>query len=177
MNNIVNCIWICLLSFFGFSSNSLSREEKVVYQVMSDFAENKINDGLEAVGTGLAEEKVGEKKGKLKLLKMSFQINNSLTINTARKIGIDIVNQFLSYVNNNKKLEPFLIECPLTEKNVRISISGKNCDETDNTCVKSVSVGEGYVRYYSNEITPPNHGLILKETYEEAVAKLKITHP
>lgn len=177
MNNLICCISLCLLNYFAVFCENISKKENVIYQMMNSFAQRKYSDGLKVAGTGLAEEKEGEEKGKLKLLKMSFVIDKSLTIQSARKIGIETIDQFLSYVNNDKRLIPFLIVNPITERNIRITITGSNSVYKENQYIKSISAGEGYIRYYSDELMPPNYGLILKETYEEALRKTQEACP
>lgn len=168
-------LFLCLLLLF-FSScvraNCFCEDEKIAYQVMGQFSKKMHRRGCDAIGTGIGEEKNGEKKGKIKYLSVHLTTNRSLTFESARELAVDCVNSFLSEINQTVEFRKYLIEYPLSPKYISIIISGQDPSDNNISFVRSV-IANDLICYYSDSMQPPQYGLIHKETFEEAVAILQ----
>ena len=127
--------------------------------------QKKIRDKeLAGIGCAFAEDKI-------RMLDVTFSSNIELTIPIARKLIVELVDDFLREVNENEKLRPYLAEYPFTAKNVKMCVFGKKV-KGNNDLLFSVSSRNADISYRKDN---PNGGLlitILEETYDEASHKL-----
>ena len=118
-----------LCVFCGCSSPdaNLSEREKLGYEKISDFGEKVKTKGLKLVGFGGAEDK--ENLGMTRQLSASFKINSELTVPIARKLIVEVTDEFLRMINADEKLRQYLSPYPFTAKNVDVAIFGIHADE------------------------------------------------
>ena len=58
----------------------------------------------------------------IQMMAMSFNYYEEVNLKTARELTIYVINEYLSAINSNKELRPYLHEYPFTAKNVEIRI-------------------------------------------------------
>ena len=120
----------------------------------------------------------GETKDrKIRLITVGFTRNGKpLTIEEGRKIIVDCTETFLTDINNNDKLRPFLSVYPFTVEKLNVTIM--NEDDKGNFIAEpflaTISQLEGKVYYRTQD--PENEYKFkskISESYDEAVAILK----
>src|ERR1700722_2704132 len=151
-------------------TSSLSLDEQIAYRVMGEFSKSMQVRGLYAVGYGLKGDKSNNKLG---VLDICFQTNQQLNIESARKLIVENVNHFVIFLNDNKKLKTYLTVFPATSKQISFSIRGKERLDNNPNYVEMAYTYENNIAYFTDSVAPPTHGLIHKETFEEAVAQLQ----
>jgi hypothetical protein len=111
------------------------------------------------------------------LMDLGFQRENSLlTEEQARKLIVQVVNDFLTDVNQEESLRPYMRDYPFTSKNVDIAIfnADKEIGDTYHPFIRVVDSNQGKVGYLTEE-----EGQIYGyksekyETWDEAVAILQ----
>ncbi len=152
----------------------LPADEKIAYKMMGRFSTHSKAHGLYGIGAGLMGDKSNDKIAAFDLI---FTTEQTLTISLARELIIKEVNQFVNFINTQNELQPYVSVYPVTPKQVILTISGLDRTTQDSNYVSSVVASQGSVIYFNGIMEAPNYGCIYEETYEEAVAKLKITHP
>ena len=130
--------------------------------------------GLICVGTG------GQMMNDIQMMMMGFQFFQVVSIDTARQLLVDAVEEYLSAINTNKKVRPYLHNYPFTAKNVEIVIYFRNSDGHDVPPGKLyiAEANQGEMIYYIDY--PEKHTMksIHEETYEEAlkIMNLQVQH-
>ncbi len=147
--------------------NGLSQREILAHRIMPLFARVVHKEGFVTTSVG-----GGQKDGKQDELVMTFEIQEVLTIETARKYAVEKTLEFLAFINAQEKFRKYLIEYPLTLSHVGISISGQDPPDHDPSGVATVIVVNGRLFYHGKERMYPTFGLIHKETFEDALAHL-----
>lgn len=161
---IIGCFLIFLLK------NHHVDYEKIANSITIQTAKKlETEKKLHLVGTG------GGMMDDIKMMAMSFNYYQEIDVKEARKLAIHAVNQYLSAINNNKDIRPFLHEYPFTPKNIQIRILVYKPDRSlpPQDKIQFISVINGYITYSLNE---PN-GLfetVCKEPFEEA---LRLSNP
>ena len=100
---------------------------------------------------------------------IGFETPKSASLDEARKVGVFFMEQFLSMINSDEKVRPYLREYPFTSKRVFMTLS-----------FRQQSGKELYVSLVKNEIVyktcdgPLSKFVeILREPYEEAVKMVR----
>ncbi|NNM43195.1 MAG: hypothetical protein HKM07_02505 [Chlamydiae bacterium] len=105
------------------------------------------------------------------MMMMGFNFYEAVNSEIARKLLICCVEEYLSAINNNEKIRPYLHEYPFTDKNVKIVIYFYNSDGSDVSSdrISVAAISKGIVTYYVK--TSDNQPLkdIHEETYQEAL--------
>jgi hypothetical protein len=108
-------------------------------------------------------------------LGLSFQIHRKLSKEEAREILLDCVHTFLTAVNTNEEIRPFLKNDPFTPSNISISIfiQGRNGQDIFDPDLGIVHAMNGFLDYgtYEKGTKIPKIQSKVKETYEEAVER------
>jgi len=104
----------------------------------------------------------------IQMMAMSFDYYQEVNIKTARELIVPVINEYLSAINSNKEIRPYLHEYPFTAKNIEIRIFVYNPDRSELSlekidCITSLN---GMLKYYTR--SNPRQA-ICKETYEEAL--------
>jgi len=120
--------------------------------------------GLILVGTG------GQMMDDIQMLMMGFHFYKEVDIGTARQLVVDSVEEYLSAINVNKEVRPYLHNFPFTAQNVQLVIYFYKPDRSKvpSGKIKIAAAEEGKVVYYID--CPKEHTLksIYEETYEDA---------
>ena len=107
----------------------------------------------------------------VKMMMMSFEYRKAVDIETVRNLLVESVEAYLSDINENTEIRPYLHNYPFTAKNVEIEIVFRNPDRSKVAPqeINIASATEGRMKYYVDD--PERHTLkaIHKETYEEAL--------
>lgn len=146
-------------SSFGYQS---PRYVKLAHEITEKTAkELKAQKNLYLIGTG------GQMMDDIQMMAMSFNYYQEVNLKTARELTIYAINEYLSAINNNKEVRPYLHEYPFTAKNVEIRIFVYNPDRSELSlekiyCIECIN---GDLEYYTR--SNPRQA-IYEETYEQA---------
>lgn len=160
---------------YDVSNEALSDEATMLYGFIQQEGKRigeKYNMSLCAVGGGM-----DHLENKINLMSPGFQrIGSELTENEARKLVIQCLDEYLTSVNTDEKLCPFLKNYPFQRENIEMTIF---CRSVDNDYVfhpfiSVVSANQGEIGYRTTDIENVFRFKSRKyETYDEAVALLK----
>jgi len=102
---------------------------------------------------------------------MGFQFRKPVSLEMARKLLIDSIQEYLSEINSSEKIRPYLHNYPFTAQNIQIKIFFCNPDgsEVAPDQINVASAVEGKMFYYIDYSEKHTLKEIHKETYEEAV--------
>lgn len=120
-------------------------------------------------------------EGIISELGLLFRISRLLTREEARVILIDCVQTFLSEINSNENLKPYLKNRPFTSRNISITIFIKNQDGQD---VSDPNLGVIHARFgkldyitYQKESKYYEHQCESEESFEEALSLVNQSNP
>lgn len=167
MKRFLNLFLVLLIIFLAFGCDSmtykLSDDEKIVNQITQETAKKlKEKKNLILIGTG------GQMMHEIEMLAMGFHYYQEVDLNTARNLIVYAINEYLSDINNNKEIRPYLSNYPFTSKNVeiRIFIYGPDRRKLPPEKIGYISSLKDIIRYYTR--SDDDHP-IFKETYDEAL--------
>jgi hypothetical protein len=151
-------------SYFGFSYEK--GYGKLARAITVKTAEKLQQEkGLVLVGTG------GGMMGDIQMMAMGFNFYQIVDIKTARTLLVDSVEEYLSDINANQEVRPFLHNYPFTAENIEIAIYFY-ISEGSNVPLDKITIAaaeQGKLVYYIDD--PEKYTLkdIHEETYEEAL--------
>lgn len=159
-----------------FSYNPPNRmEEKSTYHpkyayetmdILVQLAEEKY--GLRCSGTG------GSMPTDVCSLHLDFDTKQTTSIEEYRKLLIDVAEDFLQIINNNRDILPFLREYPFPISRLDLTINyNKLLNDKFNEEITRVTCINGKIRYCKEEPPISKYIEILAEPYEEALAIVK----
>ncbi len=155
------------------STYHLSEDEKLANAITKKVA-LQINHefGLIPCGTG------GQMMDQIKMLHLAFDCRKPLDIDTSRQLLVAAVERFVSEVNANESIRPYLDNYPFEAKNIQIVIFIQRPDGShfnpDGLVVTSAK--DGVLEYKTDDPNGPLFKTVHSETYEEALKQLK-NHP
>jgi hypothetical protein len=160
-------------SFYSCSSLGYQspRYVKLAHEITEKTAKKlKEQKKLYLIGTG------GGMMHDIQMMAMSFHFYQELDLKTARELMIYTINEYLSDINDNTEVRPYLHEYPFTAKNVEIRIWIYNPDQSELPpdkiyCITAIN---GILNYYIRGPEEYSRQVICQETYEEA---LKVSRP
>jgi hypothetical protein len=89
----------------------------------------------------------------------------------ARELLVNVVEEYLSEINADERIRPYLHNYPFTDKNLEIEIVFRNPDgsKVASGKINVASADEGKIFYYVDY--PEKHTLkiLYEETYEQAI--------
>ena len=154
-------------SSFGYPLPDYEKiANKITERTAKELQEQK---NLYLVGTG------GRMMNDIQAMDMSFCFYEEVDLKAAKELLIYIIDEYLSAINNNKEIRPYLHEYPFTAKNVeiRIWIYEPDGSRLSPEKIHYVSSIDGVLDYY---IRGSGHRqAICEETYEEALKLVKNT--
>lgn len=113
-------------------------------------------------------------QNEVKMLMLAFTYNKPIEIEEGRKLIVHAVETFVSMINNDERIHPYLYNYPFESKNVQIEIYIKNPDyssvEPEKICI--LSAAEGNVEYEVRDSTTLRLKTIHEETFSEAQKKV-----
>src|SRR5690349_17251203 len=170
MKCFFNLSLILLILSLAFGCNSmtykLSDDEKIANQITQETAKKlKEKKNLILIGTG------GQMMHEIEMLAMSFNYYHEVNLEQARELLICAINEYLSDINNNQDVRPYLHEYPFTSKNVeiRIFIYGPDRRKLSPDKIGYILSIDGVLEYYTR--ADDDHP-VCKETYAEALSEI-----
>lgn len=151
----------CACSPFGYKEPEYV---KIADKITDEVAKKlKLEKELYLVGTG------GGMMNHIRMMAMGFDFYEEIDLKTARELTVYTINEYLSAINSNESIRPYLCEYPFTAENIEIRIwprkpNGEN-PKPGNIC--SISATQGMIRYDnkpSNDLLETMH----EETFAEA---------
>ena len=174
MKNLLLCLLISCLNCACSRINGMDSREQKAYKIIGNFSKQMQKKGLCSIGTGLGMEHTkGENYGKQNFMSVTFQVDQVLTIESARRLSVETINEFLDCINSEVDFRGCVVEYPYTYKYVSVIIIGQKPPCERSPFVEGVIVDGGFIYYHCGPCTPPTRGLIHKETFEEAVCILQ----
>ncbi len=167
---------IIIISIFAMliitSCAKASSKEALVKEITKEYEKQECKKhGLLLVGSGSA---IPDQIHAFILHFFSYQ---KLNQDEARKLVVDLVNELILKVNQNEKIQKYLINTPFNEKNYELLIS---IVDSNNKTIAEPYVGEiimrkGEIIYFFIEKSEkiPKDFTTTKETYEEALRKVR----
>ncbi len=166
-------IGIVLLIFSFFFSCSFGHQSpryvKLAHKITDEIATTLLKEKkLYLIGTG--EGMMDD----IKMMAMSFEYYQELDLKAARELLLYVINEYLSNINNNEEVRPYLHEYPFTAKNIEIRIYIYNSDGTEISPnkINTISAVDSNLRYSTINSEKFSRDIILRETYEEGMKKL-----
>ena len=167
-----------LLILLGCSSEikfeetqKISQKQKIVNQIRfkaAKFIEKE--KGLKPCGTG------AQMMYEVKMLALAFVYNQPIDIQQGRELLVYATETFLSMINKDERIQPFLFNYPFEPKNVEIRIFLKNPDNSDvepgKICLIYSKRGE--VGFEVEDAKTKFFQTIHIETFQEAKEKIKV---
>lgn len=128
--------------------------------------------GLRLCGTG------GGMMDHIRMMAMSFNCHRETTLEQGRELLIYCVNEYLTAINSNEQVRPYLVHYPFTPKDIEIRIFLSNSDQTEvsNGAISVLSEVGGKL-VYCNRDTKDHLKDLHEETYEVAVELLEKSEP
>lgn len=146
----------------------LSKEEKLAFQIRSKIAHKFIKKyDMQMVGFSAAMP-----GGVINNLGLLFQVFRVLTREEAREILVDAVQEFLSEVNSNEEIRPYLKVYPFAAKNITVSIyiRGPKNESLFDPDISVATAYGGKIWYKTNDKKHKNdYKSEYEESFEEAV--------
>jgi hypothetical protein len=159
-------IFILFVLFF-FSCQSIgglhkSKKQKIVDQIIQNsFIKINKKTGLVPFGRG------AEMMDEVKLLGLYFNSKKKISINEARELLVCAADEFLSEINCNEEIRPYLSKYPFEIENIEIEIYTPRDRMLGDLAV--VSITKGFLVYENSDFSSLE--VVFKETYEEGVQK------
>ena len=164
--------YVLLLFLVACSGTNYQPSEKsrIVNEIRAKTARRlKIELGLEPAGFG------GQMMDEVKMLALAFDYNKPIEMEEGRKLLVEAVHTFVSMVNANEAIRPYLYNYPFEPKNIIVTIYLKNPDrssiEPEKLCI--VSADEGNIRYEVEDSKTTLLRTIYSESFAEAERKVK----
>ena len=157
-----------VFGFFCFSScgYQVPEYEKIADAITAKTAKKLEKEkGLLLIGTG------GQMMNDIQMMMMGFNFYQEIDLKTARKLIVYVISEYLSQINNNKDVRPYLHEYPFTAKNVEIEIfiyhpNGSRLPQEKIYCISAIN---GSIYYYRRGQKQYTEETLCEETYEEAL--------
>ena len=162
MQNLVKLLIIALLCFGCSKAKRNATEEYVYYvhEIIHQF-EKKIKKerGLQAYGSG------GSMPFDVESISVSFSLFKNMSIEDARKLEVDLIEELKQMVTAHAKIRPFLREYPFNSARARVSLSFYPKDEGN---LVHVFNARDTIFYYVKDSNEKLDRQILEEPFEEA---------
>lgn len=158
-----------IVLFFMFSCSCNNHQfpyyERLADQITAKTAKKlRKEKNLYLIGTG------GRMMDDIKMMAMAFNYYHAVDLENARELLLYAAKEYLSAINSNDKLRPYLHDYPFTDKNIEISIYFFNQDGTHVSLqnINVASADEGVLSYYVDYPDKYTLKLIHRESYEDA---------
>ncbi|WP_068466627.1 hypothetical protein [Candidatus Protochlamydia phocaeensis] len=112
----------------------------------------------------------------LRLMILDFhRYGEPLTQEEARRLIVACAEEFLTDINSDESLRPYLLDYPFSPNNISIAIINYDSkgERTFAPYIGTVLISEGIITYLINTPEQLSYKDKIKETYEEALERLK----
>lgn len=148
---------------------ALPQKDSLIMQVnKKTFIQLKKDSELYPFGTA------GKAMNQIKTLGLSLRYYKPVDIEKSRELLVHSTTLFLSIINDNKDIIPYLEKYPFTPENIeiRIYLQTPNASEPDSGKLSIVKMRNGILEYVIRNPETELFVTFYKETFEEAKAKL-----
>jgi hypothetical protein len=152
------------ISYFVYNKTSYDDYEKLADKITVSTAKKlKEEKGLILIGTG------GRMMEDIEMMSMGFEYHEDVDIDQARKLLIDSAAEYLSKINADEKIRPYLHNYPFTRENIKIEIYFRDTDNTKSSPekVNIAATSDGRFSYYVRDESSLR--TIKEESYEDAI--------
>ena len=141
--------------------------DHVIHQVALTLKKEK---GLQVIGTG------GGMMHEIHMLALSFEYNQLLDASEGRVLMTSAINTFLSAINTDEKIRPYLLNYPFEPDDIELRIFLTKPDRSQvplgQLCL--ISSTQGVFHYKIHDPTTAHLVTAYEETYQEALDKLAV---
>ncbi|PCI76478.1 hypothetical protein COB21_04300 [Candidatus Aerophobetes bacterium] len=147
------------------------RYVKIAHKITDDTAKKLAKEkNLVLIGTG------GGMMHDIQMMAMSFNFYHEVNLQEARELVVYAIREYLSDINSNEKVRPYLHNYPFTAKNVEVRIFLYEPDR--NTLppgkIHCISATHGSISYYVRGSEKYSRKNICEETYEQALKMVSL---
>jgi hypothetical protein len=163
INLILGLFVMILFCSFNLESEDYEKlADKITHKVATQLL---IEKDMHLIGIG------GQMMDDIQMMEMSFEICRPIDIPKARQLLISAIRKYLSEINNDEKIHPYLHQYPFTDQNIEIRIWIRNPDGSRVALDKIyyVSAINGILRYYIDDPEKFSRKLVHEESYGEAL--------
>jgi hypothetical protein len=123
--------------------------------------------GLKLIGTGSGM------MYNVRMLAMAFRYSKEIDIDEGRELLMKAVSEYLSAINSNEEIRPYLINYPFLPKNIQIRIFLSDSKGREIPLGQLAVIGsiDGVFEYLIEDPKTTCLKTIYEETYEEALQK------
>ena len=161
--------FLAIISFFGCCPNTGNEPPPDKLSLISDVRKKvalkvRKERNLCAIGTG------AQAMDQIKMLGLSFNYNEELTIDEGRELLVYVVDEFVRSVNEEPKIQPFLANVPFEAKNIEIRIFLQKPDghEFEDGKLSVIRCLNGRLEFAVND---SQSDLLVKTAYTESFAQ------
>ncbi len=153
-----------LCSSFFWGSSEQNYEKSISETTAKTIKKISTETDLIPVGTG------GGMMYGIRMKALSFYYYKEVDMMTARKLLVYCVEEYLAAINSNKKVRPYLVNYPFTEKNIEINIFFFKPDRRNlpSGKITIASAIEGKVEYQTDNPDGYKLDTLHEESYEES---------
>jgi hypothetical protein len=175
MKKLAVILFVVIGSMACYRPSSISEKSEIEKEKFAD-------DILRKVATKLKEEtdlrpigNMGQMLNKVQKLGLSFYYYKPINIEEGRKFLIKVINSLIDEVNQEKRIHPYLSSYPFTPRNIEVEIFIRSPDGGDVPpgAIWIIDASEGFLRYDIHHPTKSGFITIYKETYDEALERIK----
>lgn len=154
-----------LLGCSFFWESDVSERVKIADAITQEVAKKICKEkDLELAGTG------GGAMYGVRMLSLSFYYYKEVDLETARKLIVYCVDEYLAAINSNKKIRPYLVNYPFTEQNIeiRLFICGPDRRALPIGKISNASAIDGTLEYEAKSNEKYKSSTLHQETYQQA---------
>jgi hypothetical protein len=162
-NIILGMFFMFLFCSFNPESEDYEKlANKITHKVANQLL---IEKNMHLIGTG------GQMMDDIQMMAMSFEVYRPIDVLKARRLLISAMQKYLSEINDDEKVRPYLHQYPFTDQNIEIDFWIRNPDGSRVLPDKIyyVSAINGILRYYIDDPENFSRKIVHQETYEEAL--------
>ncbi len=174
MNKVFIFFLFFLCPFFFYPKNSFGKSyqksehckiiDRITYKYLKEYI---LPQGLDCICKG------GSMMGDIQAVALGFVSYKALNVNEARKLYVNIVEEYLHRVNCNEEVRPYLHNYPFTINNLKFTIrfshpNGKRIAD-GHVAYMSFIASRNLIFYRGYDSNTDNFYLLHKESYEEAL--------
>ena len=152
-----------LIYFFVLKSDDY---EKLADKITIKTAQKlSVENGLFLIGTG------GKMMDDIQMMYMGFEYFHPINIDRGRELLLSSIEEYLTVINSDEKVRPYLHEFPFTANNIEIGIWILNSDgsKVASDKIRYIHANHGILSYYMDGEEEYSRKTVHEETYNEAL--------
>lgn len=160
------------INMVNYSDRGISKSEQAVHNLFDRAAKDfKKKYKMLPVGTNVAMP-----RGNIKLLGLDFQFYHPLNKETIRQILINCAQEFLTMINSDEEIRPYLKKYPfeMEDINIILFMKDENREEVYDPGISTAQISHNKLTYYTvSEENTLRYKSRISESYEEALLLLE----